>query len=628
MLLAASAVAASAADLRYEFDGVSDDLLSAGLGAVGLRGPLPAFADPVQPTRAELRRRAVYQNYRGLVDLRAESGFGTRYGPRAGAPGIAGVEILTRLRAANGATTTAMLQIPRDFSIGKPCLIVAVSSGSRGIYGALPTAGEWGLKRGCAVVHTDKGTGMGLFDVDRGAGLRIDGTVTTDATDPLIGYAPDAAAVEALRRRAPHTLLLKHANSGVNPEADWGANVLQAAQSALQLLNRELKPKLDTPLTPVNTEVIAVGISNGGGAVLRALELDRGAMFDAAVVSEPNINVSGALTALRLRLRQGEGEGEGEGERVRKLPPLPLYDYATLHALLQPCAMLAESDATAPLLALVLLARERHVQQCAALARAGLVTGGDTDDQAREARDQLITAGVLPQALRLGPLNVQFELWLSVAATYASAYAGSGSNAMPCGFSFAATDAVGAPRPLTDAELAVAFSDGSGIAPTGSVSLVRDAGAGRSASAARSFDALQCLREQQTALRPAIVATESRARPGRRPVIVLHGRQDGLVPVNFSSRAYYQAVPKRSRSELRYYEVERGQHFDAFLPLPGMADRYVAMQPLLNDALDLVQRRLEHGTPLPPSQVVRTAIVARPGADAIRQQGSVLVIPE
>ena len=39
------------------------------------------------------------------------------------------------------------------------------SSGSRGVYGAIGTAGEWGLKRGCAVAYADKGTGMGVHDL-------------------------------------------------------------------------------------------------------------------------------------------------------------------------------------------------------------------------------------------------------------------------------------------------------------------------------------------------------------------------------------------------------------------------------------------------------------------------------
>ena len=46
-----------------------DDLLTAGLGLEGLRGPTPGFADALQPTPAELRRRAIHANYRSLQEV-------------------------------------------------------------------------------------------------------------------------------------------------------------------------------------------------------------------------------------------------------------------------------------------------------------------------------------------------------------------------------------------------------------------------------------------------------------------------------------------------------------------------------------------------------------------------------
>ena len=47
-----------------------DDLLTAGLGRDGLRATAaPAFSDPAHPTPAELRRRALWSNWRGIADL-------------------------------------------------------------------------------------------------------------------------------------------------------------------------------------------------------------------------------------------------------------------------------------------------------------------------------------------------------------------------------------------------------------------------------------------------------------------------------------------------------------------------------------------------------------------------------
>ena len=65
-----------------------DDLLTAGLGLDGLRAmAAPAFADPAQPTAAELRRRAIWGNWRGIADLSPTGGYGQAYGSVASVPG-------------------------------------------------------------------------------------------------------------------------------------------------------------------------------------------------------------------------------------------------------------------------------------------------------------------------------------------------------------------------------------------------------------------------------------------------------------------------------------------------------------------------------------------------------------
>src|SRR5471030_1323527 len=85
------------------YDGDSDDLLTAGLGAAGLAAATaPGYVDPNKPTAAELRRNAIYNNYRAVLDINANSGYGTLYGPNVDAAGtvtngagkIAGTEYL------------------------------------------------------------------------------------------------------------------------------------------------------------------------------------------------------------------------------------------------------------------------------------------------------------------------------------------------------------------------------------------------------------------------------------------------------------------------------------------------------------------------------------------------------
>jgi hydroxybutyrate-dimer hydrolase len=51
------------------YNGTTDDLATAGLGKTGLAGASPTAADPLNPTAAELRKIAIYNNYRALVDV-------------------------------------------------------------------------------------------------------------------------------------------------------------------------------------------------------------------------------------------------------------------------------------------------------------------------------------------------------------------------------------------------------------------------------------------------------------------------------------------------------------------------------------------------------------------------------
>src|SRR5216683_8392561 len=152
------AVADNDGVLHIHYDGVTNDLLTAGLGRSGLgSGTPPGFVDPLHPTAEELRRLAIYNNYRALVDPTPGGGYGTLYGPNVKADGtvttneglIAGDEYITFEKGDDGRTrVTMMVQVPDSFNPAASCIVAAPSSGSRGVYGAIATAGEWGLKHG------------------------------------------------------------------------------------------------------------------------------------------------------------------------------------------------------------------------------------------------------------------------------------------------------------------------------------------------------------------------------------------------------------------------------------------------------------------------------------------------
>lgn len=231
------------------YDGNSDDLLTAGLGASGLAGPAPDFANKASPTAAELRKAAIRNNYRALVDIAAKGGYGTLYGPNVtrdgvvtnGSGKIPGKEFIAYADDGSGRQNVVlMVQIPDTFDPARPCIVTATSSGSRGIYGAIATSGEWGLKRGCAVAYTDKGSGNGFHDLESNKVTLIDGT-TADAT--AAGKAAHfRAAVSDAARTAynasfQNRIAYKHAHSQQNPEKDWGKNTLQAIEFAFYELN-------------------------------------------------------------------------------------------------------------------------------------------------------------------------------------------------------------------------------------------------------------------------------------------------------------------------------------------------------------------------------------------------------
>lgn len=155
--------------VQTSYDGNPDDLLTAGMGKTGLQGATaPTVADAGNPTAAELRRLAIYNNYRALLDMTTAGGYGVLYGPNVDAGGnvtasegkIAGTEYIAYADNGSGnLNVTMVVQVPATFNKSDPCIVAAPSSGSRGVYGAIGTAGDWGLKKGCAVAYTDKGSG-------------------------------------------------------------------------------------------------------------------------------------------------------------------------------------------------------------------------------------------------------------------------------------------------------------------------------------------------------------------------------------------------------------------------------------------------------------------------------------
>jgi hydroxybutyrate-dimer hydrolase len=139
---------------------------------------------------------------------------------------IAGTEYIAYSDDGSGQqNVTLMVQVPASFNPASPCIVTGTSSGSRGIYGAIGSSGEWGLKNGCAVAYTDKGTGSGMHDLQNNTvhlqnGLRADAGAAGNASNFTAALSP--AERSAFNAAWPNRFAVKHAHSQQNSEKDWG----------------------------------------------------------------------------------------------------------------------------------------------------------------------------------------------------------------------------------------------------------------------------------------------------------------------------------------------------------------------------------------------------------------------
>jgi len=614
------------------YDGVSDDLLTAGLGKTGLGGAAPAAADPLKPTAAELRKIAIFNNYRAILDISAAGGYGSLYGPNVDAKGvvtssegkIAGTEYIAYADDGSGSqNVTMMVQVPASFNPASPCIVTGTSSGSRGVYGAIGSSGEWGLKNGCAVAYTDKGTGMGLHDLQANTvslqnGSRVDAATAGQGAIFMASLSDEKRA--AFNLATPNRFAIKHAHSRQNPERDWGKFTLQSVEFAYYVLNekygelaRDGSSRLKR-LTPANTIVMASSVSNGAGAALAAAELDTQGLISGVAVAEPQIQLQ---PDARLSVKRGSTTLAGTGRS--------LYDYTTLANLLQPCAALLSTgtnvfNTISPTLA---------ANRCTALKEQGLISGSSTAELAQSSMDALLAAGWQPESNDLQASHYSFAT-LAIALTYGNTYGRFGVEDNLCGYSYAATGAAtstspNAPVAASAAALATSFGTGNGVPPTVGINIVNNNSQGGPLLDAASLSAAGvadynlagalCLRQLASGTDASAVRVKQgigevlrSANLRGKPAIIVHGRADTLVPVAFTSRPYFglNKMVEGAASKLSYVEVTNAQHFDTFLGFPGYSHRLLPLHRYYVQAMDMLYANLKTGAALPPSQVVRT----------------------
>ena len=631
----------------------TQDLLTGGIGRTGFgAAAAPAYADPLNPTAAELRRNALYANYRAILDPSANGGYGRLYGPNIDIAGgdtrgeglIPGKEYISSIEDISGRKRVVVaVQIPNSFDPANPCIVAGPSSGSRGVYGAIGTAGEWGLKRGCAVTLTDSGKGMGLYDPADDSVSRLDGTrATRSAAGALNFFAATItdAARAAFNAAFPNRLALKHVHSQLNPEKDWGADTLDSVRYALWALNQEyagLTPDGNSRVvrfTGANTLVIAGSASNGGSAILRAAELDTGGLIDGVVASEPSAQPV-RTTGYSVQL----------GGTPVALWGRSLIDAFTVANIYQPCAALAPSavmaEASIYNYMTLIGMNARATNRCAALAARGLVTGSTTADQGTSALQRLRAYGYTAENDTMHNAHYGLGNAAIIATMYTTAFGRFGLADNICSSSLAQVDAAGAVVALAAASKAQSYAVGNGTANGSPASVVYNDSVGgarswafgvspTSGTADFALDAALCQRAlvtgtnavtgaaltassvptlaQSQAVQAGIAEVQLSGNLRGKPTIIVTGRSDALVPINHASRAYvaYNRSVEGASSQLSYIEVANAQHFDTFLPFSGFDNRFVPLHVYFNRSMDAMWARLRTNTALPASQVVRT----------------------
>jgi len=607
----------------------SDGLL-AGLGLSGLQGTAPGYADPTKPTKAELRRNTIFNNYTALVDQSANGGFGALYGPENDTK-YPGTEYFAFVgEGLNRATV--LVQVPDNFNEAEPCIVAGPASGSRGVYGAVGTASAWAMEHGCAAALTDMNKGTGAVDLTQsiGFGIQMDAqplstteeltfrvptqeNVPADSLDEYAGVTlPTQAELDDYIAANPHRYAFKHLHSQKNVEKDWGLHTLQSIKFAFQQLNRHFD---DSTFTADNTLVIAASVSNGGSGVLRAAEQDTENLIDAVVAGEPNIQPASAEQDFVIKV----------GDRSISNHSKSSYEYFALAELYAACAT-DDPDYSGTALANL---RGDVTERCRSLVDAGLITTGTDAEMGKQASQKLLDAGFTPDSMIIAAGYGSIDLYQSLVTGYANQFTRSSVVDTVCDVSMGVTDASGVPT--ANSSTATLATSSNGIPRTANLVLIKDndnSGSpviqhkAESANGRHDYNLEGALcywdifnnadNPLHTRLMTGLKEVKGTGNLQGKPTLIVHGRADALIVPNHTSRPY-MALNKQvegDNSKLYYYEVTNAQHLDtlnqSYINWGAKDMNYVPIDYYFKQAVDLMYKHLKQGAALPPSQVVET----------------------
>ncbi|NUF48495.1 3-hydroxybutyrate oligomer hydrolase family protein [Gilliamella sp. ESL0250] len=593
------------------YDGDSNDLVTAGLGFTPLSTTIitPEVEVPSKPHFQE-RRQAKLNRY---IDTKI--GEGTLFGFRKQEltplfdGKIAGTEILAVQRQDG---VGMLLQIPIDFDKNKPCIVAVPAIDSDGVLNAkdVQIRGLWGLRHNCAVVYNDKGLGNGIYDIKRKLGFTVWGEV--DSGNIL--FHPSIKNKEKYIQKYPHRYAIKQLHSKINAEARWGEHVLKSLEFAFYELNSMFSPNKQVIFNKDNTLVLVYGASDGGGAALKAGELDDQNMIDGIVAVNPQIQPN--IDKSRVTLKIGNSNKQ-------KLETKSIANYSAYGALYIPCAIPAikpyKDNAYVPYASYFLHSQQR----CNALKKAKLLTTGTPE----EALEKLHQNGWTPD------MDIQLPYFyytesIGLPYQYISAYGKYDVTENMCDFSVASTQQnpiyySGKVAPLEEISFEQIWGMANGHLPlwNGRDATVLDLVENEDLNTPRRefYSSSQTKNMVDYGTKGAICvykkSQDPRVKQGIKQVMasgnlngiktfIVHGRNNVKQLPNYTSRAYValNSLVEGKQSQLRYIEVENASYLDG---RPPFDNTLLPIDYYGEDAIEWLWANLTTNATLPVSQVVR-----------------------
>jgi len=610
------------------YDGETDDLLTG--GNLNEDGTITEPEATDDFSAEQLRSKNIASNYNAFVDPVTPGGMGVWWGPTSTeqlgsesdpvpATGqVAGTEykVLTNTKGIN---VLLSVQIPETFDVETPCIVAAPPSGTRGLYGAMASAGDYGLRHGCAVAFNSKGTGEGIHLIGAGKTLAVDNSVVTEND----ANAMFVAEVDADYTPIETAVASSHAHSQQNVEADWGYYALQSVEFALYALNQQYP---DESFKPDNTTVVAASWSNGGRAAIMPAEEDTKDLIDGIVSVEPNT----AMGEVDFSIAQGSTTWGPESVGWS------LYDYFALGGVYMPCATGTNNN-----------------DRCQELKDVGLLTTDTLEEQIDEAEQKLIDNGFLPESIdQIKNLEHNYP---NVTANYSNSYGrylfsddlcevtfADGSDGTDAGImdEYVGSNIVLDPVNLREGEEGNLFGLGKDLCFY-SLSIFGKT----ELEAAALYDTYKHDDEAYDRVQAGLEETVMSGDLQGKPAILIQGRSDQVVAPNHGARPYYaKNLQVENREDVVYWEVENGHHLEMFSSLYNSgvvgAGGLTYLNPYFHEAMDQMFAYLANGTAMAPSQVIRTTpgpisddmfgpVQDAPGAeDAITWAENTLTIPE